>query len=105
MAPAARAMADALDHVEIAAPMMPVVSNVGASAVDDPTVIRALLVEQVTGAVRWSESISWMAAHGVTEIWEIGAGKALSGMIRRIAPEIICRAVSTPEDVVAAVAG
>ena len=63
-----------------------------------------LLVEQVTGSVRWRESVMWMAANGVTGIWEIGAGKALSGMIRRIAKEVTCRAVGTPEDIAALIA-
>jgi len=70
--------------------------------VSDPAEIRKLLVAQVTGSVRWRESVLWMAAHGVDEIWEIGAGKALSGMIRRIDRAITCRAVATPEDVAAA---
>ncbi len=102
MQPAADAMAEALAGVEIAAPAVPVVANVRAEAVSDPDVIRALLVEQVTGSVRWRESVGYMAAQGVGEIWEIGAGKALSGMIRRIAREIECRAIGTPEDVTAA---
>lgn len=102
MEPAARAMAEALDDVDIRAPRVPLVANVRAVAVDDPTVIRALLVEQVTGSVRWRESVEWMAAQGVTEFWEIGAGKALSGMIRRIVKEAECRAVGSPEDVSAA---
>ena len=82
--------------------LVPVVANVRAEAVSDPAVLRQLLVEQVTGSVRWRESVLWMAAQGVTEFWEIGAGKALSGMIRRIVTEAECRAVSTPQDVVAA---
>ncbi|PKP75690.1 MAG: [acyl-carrier-protein] S-malonyltransferase [Alphaproteobacteria bacterium HGW-Alphaproteobacteria-6] len=102
MEPAARAMAEALDGVAIRAPAVPLVANVRAAAVDDPAVIRALLVEQVTGSVRWRESVQWMAAQGVTEFWEIGAGKALSGMIRRIAAGAETRAVGTPEDVAAA---
>ena len=102
MEPAARAMADALEHVHIDEPKVPLVANVRARPVTDPSLIRSLLVEQVTGAVRWRESVEWMAAHGVTEFWEIGAGKALSGMIRRIAKEAECRAVGTPEDVAAA---
>ena len=102
MEPAAKAMADALAGVEVRVPVVPVVANVRAEAVSDPALIRALLVEQVTGSVRWRESVAWMAAQGVTEFWEIGAGKALSGMIRRIAREAECRAVGTPEDVVAA---
>ncbi len=105
MEPAAQAMAAALAEVEIRAPSVPVVANVRAEAVSDPALIRALLVEQVTGSVRWRESVEWMAAQGVTEFWEIGAGKALSGMIRRIAKEAETRAVGTPGDVAAAVAG
>ena len=102
MEPAARAMAEALDDVEIHEPAVPLVANVRAEAVRDPALIRSLLVEQVTGSVRWRESVVWMAAKGVTEFWEIGAGKALSGMIRRIAKEAETRAVGTPEDVAAA---
>ena len=102
MEPAARAMAEALDDVEIRAPVVPLVANVRASAVRDPALIRTLLVEQVTGSVRWRESVAWMAGQGVTAFWEIGAGKALSGMIRRIAKEAETRAVGTPEEVVAA---
>ena len=103
MAPAARVMAEALDDVEINEPALPVVANVIASDVSDPAAIRSLLVQQITGSVRWRESVAWMAAKGVTEAWEIGAGKALSGMIRRIAPEMATRALGTPEDVKAAV--
>lgn len=104
MEPAARAMAEALAGVEIRAPAVPVVANVRAEAVSDPALISKLLVEQVTGSVRWRESVAWMAAQGVTEFWEIGAGKALSGMIRRIAKEAGTRAVGLPEDVAAATA-
>ncbi|HEV8034098.1 ACP S-malonyltransferase [Yoonia sp.] len=104
MQPAADAMALALDAVEIAQPKVPVVSNVLAEAVSDPAMIRRLLVEQVTGSVRWRESVMYMAAQGVTEVCEIGAGKALSGMVKRIDRGINAVAVSTPEDVVAAVA-
>ena len=103
MAPAARVMAEALGDVEINEPAAPVVANVIASDVSDPAAIRSLLVQQITGSVRWRESVAWMAAKGVTEAWEIGAGKALSGMIRRIAPEMATRALGTPEDVKAAV--
>jgi len=103
MAPAARVMAEALDDVEINEPAVPVVANVIASDVSDPAAIRSLLVQQITGSVRWRECVAWMAAKGVTEAWEIGAGKALSGMIRRIAPEMATRAIGTPEDVKAAV--
>ena len=102
MAPAADVMADALAEVAIKAPVVPVMANVIAAPVSDPDEIRRLLIEQVTGAVRWRESVAAMAAAGVTEIWEVGAGKALSGMIRRIDREIACTAVGTPEDVKAA---
>ena len=103
MQPAADVMADALGAVTINTPKVPVVANVRAEAVSDPDQIRGLLVEQITGSVRWRESVQYMAAQGVTEIWEIGAGKALSGMIRRIERSIDTRAVGTPEDVNAAV--
>lgn len=101
MEPAAHVMAEALDDVDIAEPGVPLIANVTATAVDNPTLIRALLVDQVTGAVRWRESVSFMATQGVTEIWEIGAGKALSGMIRRIDKSIACKAVGTPDDIAA----
>ncbi|MEM7642306.1 MAG: ACP S-malonyltransferase [Pseudomonadota bacterium] len=104
MEPAARAMAEALDRVEIDAPTVPLIANVTAAPVTDATDIRSLLVDQVTGAVRWRESIQRLAADGVTEIWEIGAGKALSGMIRRIDKSIATRAVGTPDQVADAVA-
>lgn len=103
MQPAADVMAEALAGVEIKAPAAPLIANVRAAAVSDPDMIRALLVEQVTGAVRWRESVQYMAAQGVTETWEIGAGKALSGMIRKIDRAIAGRAVGTPDDVKAAV--
>jgi [acyl-carrier-protein] S-malonyltransferase len=99
MQPAAEVMAEALAGVTLKAPVVPLVANVRAAAVTDPEEIRALLVQQVTGSVRWRESVEWMAAAGVTEVWEIGAGKALSGMVRRIAKDIAVKAVGTPEDV------
>ncbi|MDU9003908.1 ACP S-malonyltransferase [Sedimentitalea todarodis] len=102
MQPAAEVMAEALANVAIQAPAVPVVANVRAEAVSDADTIRALLVEQVTGAVRWRESVEYMGAQGVTEAWEIGAGKALSGMIRKINREIACKAVGAPDDVKAA---
>ena len=103
MAPAAEIMAQALADVTILSPAVPVIANVSAKPVSDPNEIRQLLVAQVTGAVRWRETVSWLGAHGVTDVWEIGAGKALSGMVRRIERSIACRAVSTPEDVTSAV--
>lgn len=104
MEPAARVMEAALAEVTINAAAVPLVTNVSAEAVTDPDTIRRLLVEQVTGSVRWRESVSWMAAQGVDEFWEVGAGKALSGMIRRSAPGVTCRTVGTPEDAIAAAA-
>jgi [acyl-carrier-protein] S-malonyltransferase len=103
MEPAARAMAEALSHVNIERPTVPLVANVRAAGISDPTTIRALLVEQVTGSVRWRESVLWMAKHGVTETWEIGAGKALSGMVRRIDRDIATRTIGTPDEVTAAI--
>jgi len=99
MQPAAEAMHAALAEVSLRAPTVPLVANVRAEAVSDPDTIRALLVEQVTGSVRWRESVAWMAGQGVTEFWEIGAGKALSGMIKRIARDSATRNFGAPEDV------
>ena len=104
MQPAAERMALALAEVDIAAPALPLVSNVLASAVSDPAMIRSLLVEQVTGVVRWRESVMYLASEGVTEIWEIGAGKALSGMIRRIDRALTCQAIGSPENIAKALA-
>jgi len=99
MQPAAAVMAEALAAVEIAAPAVPLVANVRAEPVSDPGVIRRLLVEQVTGSVRWRESVAFMAGAGVTEFWEIGAGKALSGMIKRIAKDAVTKNIGTPADI------
>ncbi len=99
MQPAAEAMAQALADAEIAVPSTPLVANVTARPVTDPEEIRRLLVEQVTGRVRWRESIAWMAqAGGVTRFVELGAGKVLTGMAKRIAPDAEALAVSTPGD-------
>lgn len=99
MEPAAKVMAEALGQVDINRPAVPLVANVVAEAVSDPATIRSLLVNQVTGSVRWRESVAWMAGQGVDQIWEIGAGKALSGMVRRIDRSVACSAVGTPDDV------
>lgn len=99
MQPAADRMAEALADVALAAPRVPLVANVLAEAVSDAETIRRLLVQQVTGAVRWRESVVWMAAQGVTEFWEIGAGKALSGLIKRSAKGTGTRNFGTPEDI------
>lgn len=101
MEPAAKVMADALSHVDIERPSVPVVANVVASGVSNPATLRSLLVDQVTGSVRWRESVAWMGEQGVTQIWEIGAGKALIGMVRRINRDIATKAIGAPEDIVA----
>ncbi|MFC0161016.1 ACP S-malonyltransferase [Mameliella alba] len=103
MQPAAEEMAAALAEVTIKAPAVPVVSNVEAAPVNDPDRIRALLEAQICGAVRWRESVARMVEDGVEEFWEIGAGKALSGMVRRIHRPATVRNIGTPADVTAAV--
>jgi [acyl-carrier-protein] S-malonyltransferase len=103
MAPAARIMAEALEAVEIAVPSVPILANVTAEPVRDPARIRALLVEQVTGLVRWREGVARMVAEGVGEVWEIGPGRALSGMVRRIDKTVATRTVGGPEEVDAAI--
>ena len=102
MGPAGEEMAKALGEVTFNDPAVPLVANVTAEAVSDAARIRELLVEQVTGRVRWRSSVEWMAARGVTEAWEIGAGKALSGMIRRIDKSVATRSIGTPDEVKAA---
>jgi len=99
MSPAAAVMKEALSEATIISPSVPVVSNVKAQAVSDPDEIRELLIQQITGSVRWRESVMWMAQNDVSEIWEIGAGKALSGMVRRIDREVECENIATPEDI------
>lgn len=103
MQPAADAMAQALSEVDMEAPMVPLVGNVIARAESSAIAIRNNLVEQVTGRVRWRESVAWMASEGVTEVFEIGAGKALSGMVKRIDRALATHAMGTPEDVAKAV--
>lgn len=99
MNPAAEEMAAALADTQINAPVVPVVANVTAQAENDPNTIRDLLIQQITGRVRWSESVVWMGEQGVTEMAELGAGKVLSGLVRRINKEISCESVGTPEQV------
>ena len=99
MQPAADAMAEALAKVEIKAPKVPLVANVVAGPVSDPAEIRKLLVEQVTGTVRWRESIAWMAGQGVTQFIELGAGKVLAGLVKRIAEGATGSSVGAPADV------
>jgi [acyl-carrier-protein] S-malonyltransferase len=101
MQPAAEVMAEALSKVSVNAPAVPVVSNVRASALSDPAEIVKALVAQVTGTVRWRESVAYMAQQGVTTFYEIGAGKVLSGLIKRIADGANASAIGAPEDVAA----
>ena len=99
MQPAADEMAEALASATILAPVVPVVPNVLARPESDPEIIRRLLVEQVTGRVRWRESMEWMATEGgATRFVEIGSGKVLTGMAKRIAPEAECLPLNTPEE-------
>ena len=99
MQPAAEAMEEALAKTAVAPPALPLIANVTAEIVTDPTAIRRLLVEQVTGLVRWRESVLTMKTHDVDTLVELGAGKVLSGLARRIDPEITGVAVGTPADV------
>ncbi len=99
MAPAAETMRAALAAATIHAPKVPLVANVIAAPVTDPEAIRQRLVEQVTGTVRWRESIAYMAAHGVETFYELGAGKVLSGLVRRIAEGTTGVAINTPADI------
>ena len=101
MQPAADAMAGALASVTLNAPVVPLVGNVMAGPSDDPALIRDNLITQVTGRVRWRESVMWMAQNDVTEAWEVGAGKALSGMVKRIAREMETKAIGTAADIAA----
>ena len=99
MAPAADEMAEILEDVAIVPPVPPVIANVTAAPVQDPDEIRDLLVRQVTGRVRWRESIAHLMAEGVATVVEIGAGKVLSGLVRRIEPELNAVSIETPGDV------
>ena len=101
MAPAAEAMRAALASVPLKAPSVPLYANVTAAPVTDPAAIRENLVAQVTGTVRWRESVAAMAAAGVTSFHEVGSGKVLSGLVKRIAPGATAATVGTPEDVAA----
>jgi [acyl-carrier-protein] S-malonyltransferase len=101
MQPAAEVMADALSMVTVNAPVVPVVANVKASAIDNPSEIVKALVAQVTGTVRWRESVAYMAQQGVTSFYEIGAGKVLSGLIKRIAAGASASSIGTPDEIAA----
>lgn len=99
MHPAAKIMEEALQDITISAPKVPVIANVTAQSTSSPQEIRKLLVAQVTGSVRWRESILYMKKNGVINYWEIGTGKALCAMVRRIDRQAHCQNVATPEDI------
>jgi len=99
MKPAADVMETALADITLSPPVVPLVANVKASSVSDPAVIRGLLVEQVTAMVRWRESVLYMKEQGVTELVELGAGKVLSGLARRIDRDLSAHSVQSPDDV------
>jgi [acyl-carrier-protein] S-malonyltransferase len=99
MAPAADAMAEALAKADLRAPMVPLVANVSAAKATDPVEIRDLLVKQVTGTVRWRECMAAMAAMGCDRFVEVGAGRVLTGLMKRNAPEATALAIGAPADV------
>ncbi|MDY0884032.1 ACP S-malonyltransferase [Dongia soli] len=99
MQPAADAMAAALETAEIAMPAVPLIANITAKAVSDPATIRRQLVEQVTGTVRWRESVMTMKDAGVHQVVELGAGKVLAGLIKRIDKDIDSLSVGQPADI------
>ncbi|RWM19340.1 MAG: ACP S-malonyltransferase [Mesorhizobium sp.] len=104
MAPAAEVMREALAGVTKNAPFVPVISNVSVTPSSDPDAIARRLVEQVTGRVRWRETVEWFGANGVATLYEVGAGKVLSGLARRINRDTAASAVGTPAEVEAALA-
>ncbi|PZU87967.1 MAG: [acyl-carrier-protein] S-malonyltransferase [Shinella sp.] len=104
MAPAAEAMREALAGVEKKNPVVPLIANVRAAPVTDATEIAALLVEQVTGQVRWRETVEWFGKNGITTLYELGSGKVLTGLARRIDKNVTGVAVNTPADIGAAIA-
>jgi [acyl-carrier-protein] S-malonyltransferase len=102
MRPAAEAMAHALAQIKISSPQVPVVANVLAAPISDAAEIKQCLVEQVTGTVRWRESVLAMANNGVTDIYEIGAGRVLSGLAKRVVPSLNASSIGTPSEIEAA---
>jgi [acyl-carrier-protein] S-malonyltransferase len=102
MRPAAEAMAQALAQVKISSPQVPVVANVLAAPISDAAEIKQRLVEQVTGTVRWRESVLAMANNGVTDVYEIGAGRVLSGLAKRVVPSLNASSIGTPAEIEAA---
>jgi len=101
MQPAADAMREALAGVTVNAPAVPVVANVEAGPITDPAAIRDALVRQVTGTVRWRESVAYMAAQGVDAFYEVGSGKVLTGLVKRIAAGASTTAIGAPDDIAA----
>ena len=99
MQPAADVMAEALETVEVRQPVVPLIANVLAAPVTDPAEIKRRLVEQVTGTVRWRECVVRMAADGVTDIYEIGSGKVLAGLAKRIVPTLNAVSIGLPQDI------
>ena len=103
MKPAADAMAEALAQVKMNAPVVPLIANVVAGEITDPAIIRAKLAEQVTGTVRWRESVAYMVAHDVKVFVEVGAGKVLTGLAKKNAPGATAMNAGTPEEIAALV--
>jgi [acyl-carrier-protein] S-malonyltransferase len=99
MAPAAEAMEEALARIDLQAPVVPLVANVSAKSTTDPRGIKLGLVEQVTAMVRWRESMLFLKTAGIEEVVEIGAGRVLAGLIKRIDPSLSARSVGTPAEV------
>ncbi len=98
MAPAAHAMQDALAKVDMRVPQLPIIANVTADVVADPQIIRTRLVEQVTGMVRWRQSVERLVQKGTTGMLELGPGKVLAGLVKRIAPDAVVHSISAPAD-------
>jgi [acyl-carrier-protein] S-malonyltransferase len=101
MNPAAEAMADALAKTNVKTPAVPVVANVLARPISDPAEIVKRLIEQVTATVRWRECVSFMARQGVDRFYEVGAGKVLTGLLKRIAEDATGAAIGSPDDIIA----
>lgn len=99
MQPAAETMQAALQEVEMNAPVVPLIANVLATPVSEPAEIAGLLVRQVTGRVRWNETITWLATNDVHDVYEVGAGKVLTGLARRIDRSVAGKAINTPQDI------
>ncbi len=104
MGPAADAMREALASVEKHNPVAPLIANVRAAPVTDANEIADLLVEQVTGQVRWRETVEWFAKNGVTSLYEVGSGKVLTGLARRISKDVAGAAVGSADEIDAALA-